>query len=98
KVDAAQVVDFRDHDLDLVADIDDVFDRRYAVVGQLANADEAFLAGHNLDKGAEVDGPGDTAGVNLSDDRLTRQALDHGDGLAGVLFVAGADEHRAVVF
>ena len=53
--------------IDLVADLDDVLDARHAVVGQLADADEAFLAGHDLDEGAEVDRAGDAAGVDLAD-------------------------------
>ena len=83
---------------DLVADLDDVFDGRHAVVGQLADADEAFLAGHDLDEGAEVDRAGDAAGVDLADARPPRVRPSMiAMALAGVLFVGGADEDRAVV-
>ncbi len=46
--------------------------RRHAVVGQLADAHEAFFAGHDLDEGAEIDRAGDAAGVDLADLSLHR--------------------------
>jgi hypothetical protein len=40
--------------IDLVADGHDVLDGRHVVVGELADADEAFLARQDLDECAEA--------------------------------------------
>ena len=44
EVDAAFVVDLDNFDLELVADLDDVFDFLDAVVGELGDVAEAFFA------------------------------------------------------
>ena len=85
QVDAALAVDLGDQHLDLVADGHDVLDGRDAVVGQLGDVDQAFLARQDLDEGAEGHDPGDLAHVDRADLDLPGQALDPVDGLARVL-------------
>src|SRR6185295_15185152 len=97
-VDASLTVDLHDDDHDLIPDGDDVLDRRHVIVGQLADADEALLAGQDLDEGAEAHDAGDLAEVERPDFDVTRQALDPLDRLARVLTGDGGDLDRAVVF
>ena len=84
QVDAALAVDLDDDDHDLVADGHDVLDGRHVVVGELADPDEALLAGHDLDEGAEAHDPGDLAQVERADLDLAGESLDPLDRLAGV--------------
>ena len=67
------------------------------VVGQFADTDEAFLAGHDLHEGTEAHDPGDLAHVQGTHLDLTGQAVDPVDGLAGVVAGNGRDLDRAVV-
>ena len=85
QVDPALAVDLDDDHHDLVADGHDVLDGRHVVVGELADADEAFLARQDLDEGAEAHDPGDLAEVEGADLDLAGQALDPLDRLARVL-------------
>ena len=54
EVEAAQPIDLEQLDLDLVALVDDVGHLLDAGLGQARDVAEAFLAGKDLDKGAEV--------------------------------------------
>src|SRR5215213_8093559 len=97
EVDPPLPVDLGDDDHDFVADGHDVLDGRYVVVGELADADEAFLARQDLDEGAEAHDPGDLAEVQRADLDLAREALDPLDRLARVLARHRRDLDRAVV-
>src|SRR5688572_4884146 len=97
EVDPTLAVDLGDDNHDLVADGHDVLDGRHVVVGELADPDEAFLAGHDLDEGAEAHDPGDLAQVEGADLDLARQALDPLDRLARVVAVDRRHLDRAVV-
>src|SRR5205823_11593069 len=94
QVDATQMVDLLDQHLDLVSDVDLVFDAFNAVIGQLGDMDQAFFAGHDLDEGAKAHDAGDFAVVNGTDLNLASEAFDHVDGALGVLGIGRADEHR----
>ena len=94
---AALAVDLGHDDHDLVADGHDVLDGRDVVVGELADADQAFLARQDLDERAEAHDPGDLAQVERADLDLAGQALDPLDRLAGVLAGHGRDLDGAVV-
>src|SRR5262249_7538655 len=59
-------VDAEDLDLDLVADLDDVFRALDLVVGQLADVQEALKARLQLDEDAEVGELGDLALLDLA--------------------------------
>ena len=76
EVDAALAIDLDHDDHHLVADGHDVLDGRHVVVGELADADEAFLARQDLDECAEAHDPGDLAEVQRADLDLAGQALD----------------------
>ena len=54
----------------------------HVVVGQLADADEALLAGQDLDEGAEAHDAGDLAQVQRADLDLAGERLDPLDRLA----------------
>src|SRR5450759_5230888 len=97
EVDPALAVDLDHHNHDLVADRDNVLDGRDVVVGQLADPDQAFLAGQDLDETAEAHDPGDLAQVEPADLYVAGERLDPLDGLAGVLARHCRDLDRAVV-
>src|SRR5436309_14500547 len=67
------------------------------VVGELADPDEALFTRHDLDERPEIDGAGNTAGVDLTDPRLLGETFDYRDRLAGVFFAGRADEDRSIV-
>src|SRR5687768_6258135 len=97
EVDPALAIDL-DHDHHhLVADGHDVLDGGHVVVGELADADEAFLARQDLDEGAEAHDPGDLAQVEGTDLDLAGEALDPLDRLARVLARDRGDFDGAVV-
>src|ERR1035437_4089102 len=97
RVDPALAVDRAHHNHDLVPDRDNVLDGRDVVVGQLADPDQAFLAGQDLDEAAEAHDPGDLAQVEPADLYVAGERLDPLDGLAGVLARHCRDLDRAVV-
>src|SRR5512143_2551906 len=97
QVDPALAVDLGHHHHHLVADGHDVLDGRHVVVGELADPDEALLAGQDLDERAEAHDPGDLAQVEGPDLDLAGQALDPLDRLARVLAADRGDLHGAVV-
>src|SRR5690349_11521471 len=97
QVDSALAVDLGHDDHDLVADGYDVLDGRDVVVGELADADEAFLARQDLDEGAEAHDPGDLTHVQRADLDLAGEAVDPVDGLARVLAADGRDLDAAIV-
>src|SRR3990172_8978790 len=97
EVDATLAVDLDDHDHDLVTDRHDVLDARHVVVGELADPDEALLAGQDLDERAEAHDPGDLAEVQGPDLDLAGQALDPLDRLARVLATHRGDLDGPVV-
>src|SRR5450759_268859 len=97
EVDPALAVDLDHHNHDLVADRDNVLDGRDVVVGQLADPDQTFLAGKDLDEAAEAHDPGYFAQVEPADLDLASQRLDPLDRLARVLTRHCCDLDRAVV-
>src|SRR5439155_13746503 len=97
EIDAALAVDLGHDDHDLVANGHDVLDRGHVVVGQLTDANEAFLAWQDLDERAEAHDPGHLAQVEGTDLDVTGEALDPLDGLARVLARDGGNLDGAVV-
>src|SRR5258705_7327023 len=97
QVDPALAVDLHHDDHHLVADGHDVLDGRHVVVGELADADEAFLARQDLDERAEAHDPGDLAEIQRADLHVAGERLDPGDRLAGVLARDRGDLDRAIV-
>src|SRR5438876_238948 len=85
EVDTTLAVDLGHDDHDLVTDGDDILDGRDVVVGQLADANQALLAGQDLDERAEAHDPGDLAEIERADLDITGEALDPVDRLPGVL-------------
>jgi hypothetical protein len=59
-------------------------------VGDLADVQQAILAGQQVDQGAEVQDLGDRAFVDLADLDLGRDLLDAALGFVGLGGVAGA--------
>ena len=100
EADLAALVDLLDLDLQLVADVDDVLDLADALaVAELADVDQAVLAGQQADERAEGGGLDDRAQEALADLRHGRVG-DHVDGRQGRLgggAVDRADVDRAVV-
>ena len=76
QIDAALAVDLHDLDHDLVADLDDVFDFIDARRRELADVDEAFLAGQNLHERADRDDARHRAEVGLADHDLFGEVFD----------------------
>src|ERR1035437_10215042 len=97
EIDATLAVDLGHYDHDLVAYRDHVLDRGDVVVGQLADPDQAFLTGEDLDEAAEAHDPGDLAQIQTADLYVAGERLDPLDGLARVLARHGCDLDRAVV-
>src|SRR5690348_1211742 len=97
QVDATLAIDLGHDDHDLVADRYDVLDRGHVVVGELADAHQAFLAGQDLDESAEAHDPGDLAEIQTADLNLAGDAFDHVDRSLGLLAVDGSDLDGAVV-
>src|ERR1035437_7247396 len=97
EIDATLAVDLGHYDHDLVAYRDHVLDRGDVVVGQLADPDQAFLTGEDLDEAAEAHDPGDLAQIQTADLYVAGQRLDPLDRLARVLTRHCCDLDRAVV-
>ena len=99
----AAVVDLGDLDLDLLADRDDVLDVLDALAAgqgaQLADVQQAVLAGEQRDERTEVGRLHDRAEVALADlgHRRVGDRVDGGPGGLGGLAVGGTDVDRAVV-
>src|SRR5690606_22216305 len=93
----AEVVDVDDLDLDLVADLDDVGDRADEAVRQLGHVHEPFLAGQDLDEGAELLQAADAALVDLADLDLGGHVLDPRDAGLDLRRVRAADLDTALV-
>src|SRR5205823_4241023 len=84
EIDPALAIDLDHHDHHLVADRNDILDRRDVVVGELADPDQTLLAGQDLDECAEAHDPGDLAEIERPDLDVAGQRLDPGDRLSGV--------------
>src|SRR5664279_6074539 len=97
QVDPALAIDLGHHDHHLVTDRDHVLDRGNVIVGQLADTDEALLAGQDLHEGAEGHEAGHGAQVEGADLDLAGEGLDPVDRLAGVLAGDGGNLDGAVV-
>src|SRR3569833_1407423 len=82
---------------DLVAFLDDVGGLGDALVGELADMDEAVLRPEEVDEGAEIGGLHHGALVDGADFGLIGNALDPLDGGIDLLAVRGGDLDRAVV-
>ena len=80
KVDAAEPVDLRDLDHDLVADLNYVLHLGYMVVRQLADMHQSLFSGQHFYEGAEVLDPGYLAGVNGADFDILGKAFHPADG------------------
>src|SRR5207247_4028699 len=97
EVDATLSVDLGDLDGDLVADLHDVFDAIDAIVGDLRDTHQPFLAGKVLHERADGHDPRDLTFVDLADFGLLGEALDHRLRLLAALCLRAGDTHRAVV-
>src|SRR5690606_38480465 len=97
QADLAVAIDVDDLDDHLVPLVHHVGDLAGALLGQLADVDEAVGAGQDLDEGAELDHPLDHALVELADLRLHGEALDEVDGALQAARVRRGDRHHAGV-
>src|SRR5450759_4242134 len=97
EVDPALAVDLDHHNHDLVTDRNSVLDGRDVVVGQLADPDQAFFTGQDLDETAEAHDPGDLAQVKSADLDLASERLDPLDRLARAVARHCSDLNRAVI-
>src|SRR5947208_3445917 len=97
EVDPALPVDLGDLDGHRVTDLDDVLDPADAILRQLGDPHEAFLAREVLDERADAHDPRDLALVDLADLGLLRQPLDHRPRLLAALGLRAGDAHGAVV-
>src|SRR5665213_1522063 len=97
QADLAGRIDFEALDLDLVSDLEDVLDLVDALHVDLADVQQAFLAGENLDERAELLDGDDVSLVDLADLGLEREGLDFGLRLLAADGIDARDEHGAVV-
>ena len=74
---AALIVDFDNFDLELVANLDHVFDFLDAAARKLGDVTEAFLARQDFDEGTEFHQSGYLARVDFADFDFTDDVFNH---------------------
>ena len=97
QVEAAEAVDLKKLHLDLVALMDDIGHLLDAVLGEPRDMAETFLAGEDLDKGAEVHDSLDDAVIDPPDLGILGDAENGVLGVIGRLLVLAVDRHGTVV-
>ena len=97
EVDSALVVHAENHNLDLVANGNDVLDLLDALGVELGNMHESLFAGRVFDEAANWDDARDLAGVDGAGLGVLDDCVDDGQRLVGVVLVDGSDEDAAVV-
>ena len=97
QIDSAHVVHFDDFNVDLVADVDDIFHFIDVAEFQFGNMNESFLASDDVHEGAEIHQARDRAVVDGPNLCRGGEVLNHLDGCLGPFGIGTGDGDRAVV-